>query len=238
MKKLLIFFGVIYIYFFVYASTVKKECYVTQEDDYLSEKIYVSTDEVITISINLPETVYLDSTVFYEKKLNVNQPEKKGEILTLCKIDSMSFVLPEKIFTNNGGKKYFYKLTNQKIKNDLRQIFEINYFDFYVFDEEYCLRLYFYSEKQDCSEFLKIIDSIKFPDVSYGIVNEPRVRLRSKFNLDSSIIKVFNKNEPVEIIGRTEEKTRIDNKESYWYKIRLDNNQFGWIFGAYIDIND
>ena len=47
---------------------------------------------------------------------------------------------------------------------------------------------------------------------------------------------MLKKGENILIIGRSEEKTIIDENENYWYKIQYNNNQYGWVYGAYVDI--
>lgn len=41
----------------------------------------------------------------------------------------------------------------------------------------------------------------------------------------------------VEVLERNDDKTTIDNKEDYWYKVKAGSNE-GWIFGGYIEFID
>ncbi len=141
----------------------------------------------------------------------------------------------------SGGIEYTLETQSVRLpksadaKNCTRFIFYV-----YNFDVNQCAKLKFisYSEnyQNDLTEFLEIVDSIEFPVEHKGIMNDSQVRIRSKAGLKSEILGVLNKGDKVTVIGRSEKKEVIDGKEAYWYKIKLADNTFGWIFGAYVDL--
>jgi len=42
----------------------------------------------------------------------------------------------------------------------------------------------------------------------------------------------------VDIIDKTDEKMRIGNMNSPWYKVRTFFMYEGWVYGAYVDIDE
>jgi hypothetical protein len=69
-----------------------------------------------------------------------------------------------------------------------------------------------------------------------GVINDTRVRLRTRPDLKSEVLTFFNFGDKVKVIRVSAEKQNIDGVESYWCKVRSDNNPDGWVFGAYVDI--
>jgi len=68
----------------------------------------------------------------------------------------------------------------------------------------------------------------------YCIIQGDNVIMRSQPALKAKVMGRLDKYEFVYCIGKTEEKTRIDADEDYWYKIRNCDNKEGWIFGKFI----
>lgn len=68
----------------------------------------------------------------------------------------------------------------------------------------------------------------------YCIIQGDNVIMRSQPSLKAKVVGRLDKYEFVYCIGKTEEKTRIDADENYWYKIRNCDNKEGWIFGKYL----
>jgi len=78
--------------------------------------------------------------------------------------------------------------------------------------------------------------------LQYGVINDTRVRLRTKPNLECDVFGFLNTGDEVAILDKTTEKQKIDNMEDYWYKVRFksfpDGFPDGWVYGAFIDIED
>ena len=100
-------------------------------------------------------------------------------------------------------------------------------------------------------EFLYRICNIEKPVLGVGNINENGVRFRDKPELTSGFFYLLNKNEHVEIIGRSKEKQKIGEMEDYWYEVSIcdgtrNKNSIerglffldGWVFGAYINIEN
>jgi hypothetical protein len=98
----------------------------------------------------------------------------------------------------------------------------------------------------------RIFDPAK-PPIQWGTINDERVRFRNKPELSSGVWYYLRKGERVEIIGRSEEKQKIGEMEDYWYEICISSGGSsrekdglarggfflsGWVYGAYIDIED
>lgn len=94
----------------------------------------------------------------------------------------------------------------------------------------------------------KRIESIKYkeiPDTSKrinGTCNAlivcDSLRIRESPNTDSTtkVVGKLKKWDKVTAIDCTETKTRIDNLEYPWYKIRLEDGTEGWVFGGFAKI--
>jgi hypothetical protein len=74
--------------------------------------------------------------------------------------------------------------------------------------------------------------------LSVGILNDDRVRVRAEPNLTGATLGVVNRVDKVEILETGQEKQKIGDMESVWYKIRTDAGVEGWVFGAYVDMVD
>ncbi len=64
------------------------------------------------------------------------------------------------------------------------------------------------------------------------------LRIRESPNTESStkVVGKLKKWDKVTAIDCTETKTRIDNLEYPWYKIRLEDGKEGWVFGGFAKI--
>jgi|GEM_PF-3763859 len=70
-----------------------------------------------------------------------------------------------------------------------------------------------------------------------GIIEGTNVRIRKKPSIiDSDIIDHTNKGDVVEIIDRTAGKDTVNSTENYWYKVKLENRNEGWVFGQFLRI--
>ena len=71
-----------------------------------------------------------------------------------------------------------------------------------------------------------------------GKLNDSRVRLRDKPNLNSNTLNYLNINDEILIINKSQEKELIENMYSYWYQIRTVKGDEGWMYGYFLDINE
>lgn len=60
------------------------------------------------------------------------------------------------------------------------------------------------------------------------------LRIRSDKTSDSRVIGYFSKNERIKIVGRSENKEKIEETEDYWYKVKYSDHETGWVFGGFI----
>ncbi|MBR5646094.1 MAG: SUMF1/EgtB/PvdO family nonheme iron enzyme [Treponema sp.] len=72
-------------------------------------------------------------------------------------------------------------------------------------------------------------------DPLYGIINQDNVCLRESCNIESSIIKYFEKDEKVEIIEVISNKETIEDCILPWLRICANNKQIGYVYGKFID---
>lgn len=61
--------------------------------------------------------------------------------------------------------------------------------------------------------------------------------IRAMPSLSGEIRGRLGKNETAALIGRSTFSTRIDGRNSYWYKVRGPSGRVGWVFGGYITID-
>jgi Bacterial SH3 domain len=71
-----------------------------------------------------------------------------------------------------------------------------------------------------------------------GILNDSAVRLRATPNTTGQIITQLNKADQVVILDQTQETEIIGGKKAVWYKVKLSDNREGWVFGAFVDIQE
>ena len=69
-----------------------------------------------------------------------------------------------------------------------------------------------------------------------GVINDARVRLRSKPNLNSAVLGSFNTGDKLKVVDWSNEKQKIGGMEAYWYKVESKNYPDGWLYGKYVDI--
>jgi hypothetical protein len=62
------------------------------------------------------------------------------------------------------------------------------------------------------------------------------VRIRYNPYLDDEIVGVLNKKDKVTVFDQSSFTQKIENMESYWYKVRTGNNVEGWVFGGYLTL--
>jgi uncharacterized protein YgiM (DUF1202 family) len=69
-----------------------------------------------------------------------------------------------------------------------------------------------------------------------GIINDNNLRVRSEPDTSAEILGLLNQYDYVTIIDITENKTKVNNTENYWYKIITSEETTGWIFGEYVNL--
>ena len=69
-----------------------------------------------------------------------------------------------------------------------------------------------------------------------GVINDTRVRLRSKPNLNSEVLGFLNTGDKLKVVDWSNEKQKIGGMEAYWYKVESENYPDGWVYGKYVDI--
>lgn len=211
--------------------------------------------EESSFEINIPDSWSLKSTVFYnEKKEKV--AEGIGYFLYKIEIGQQyNGVIedkippyveyePRKIIEKKEGKTKFGYLYDLEIISTVAKSDEgyIVWYpcQFFIYNLDYCFRINFYARdkeyQKELDNFIKIINTIKFPCITNGIMNDDNVRIREEPNLKSKTLGKLNKNHKVEIIGSTISTMKIENMNNKWYKILLSNNNIGWIYGAYVDL--
>ncbi len=69
-----------------------------------------------------------------------------------------------------------------------------------------------------------------------GIIKSNSVNIRRKPLLNSQVVTNLTKGEVVEIIEKSNKKYKISNMNDYWYHLKVDENNSGWIYGYFINI--
>ncbi len=69
-----------------------------------------------------------------------------------------------------------------------------------------------------------------------GVINDTRVRIRTKPDLKSDTWGFLNTGDRVTIIDKSEKQQKIGEVEAYWYKVDAEVYPDGWVFGAFINI--
>ena len=69
-------------------------------------------------------------------------------------------------------------------------------------------------------------------------LNDTRVRLRSEPNLSCDTLGYLEKGNVVKIVDRTDDKFEIDGENWYWYQVETTDEQTGWVYGKYLDIEE
>lgn len=69
-----------------------------------------------------------------------------------------------------------------------------------------------------------------------GTINDNRVRLRTEPNLNGETLDYLNSGDKVKITDRSEDTQKIDDMESYWYKVETADGKTGWVYGWFVDV--
>lgn len=87
------------------------------------------------------------------------------------------------------------------------------------------------------SLLLKALKNIELSK-SYSVVTASKLNMRSEANTRSAVKGMLDVGELSTIIEKTKIKFIIDGKNDYWYKIRNEKGEVGWVFGGYIRVLD
>jgi len=68
-----------------------------------------------------------------------------------------------------------------------------------------------------------------------ALINDTRVRIRTKPSLQSDTWGFLNTGDKVILVDKSETKLKIAGHENYWYKVDADGYPDGWVFGQFID---
>jgi len=248
MKKLIL----VTVFILISMNLFSKELKINNQLMFTDNWYTASTvDEVGSFEINISYGWNLDSSVFNNEN-NAKVAEsylykiKIGQRYNGVIVEKLQYVDydPPKIMEKQEGKTkngYLYDLEITATIAKADEGYIVWYpCSFFVYNLDYCLKLTFYARNQDYQKELEyyksIIDTLKFPCKTNGIINDDSVRIREEPNLKSSTLGKLNKNDTVEIIGSTVSTMKIENMDNKWYKILLSNNTIGWIYGAYVDL--
>jgi tetratricopeptide (TPR) repeat protein len=69
-----------------------------------------------------------------------------------------------------------------------------------------------------------------------AVVSAGPLNMRSRPSLGGSVVRQLDVGEPLVVIDRSDEQETIDNVTDYWYEVRTDDGNEGWVFGAYIKL--
>ena len=69
-----------------------------------------------------------------------------------------------------------------------------------------------------------------------GLVNDSRVRVRVSADLAAATIEYLGLGDPVEVLARSANRQKIQDRQDYWYKVRAPDGREGWTFGAFVDL--
>ena len=69
-------------------------------------------------------------------------------------------------------------------------------------------------------------------------LNDSKVRLRTKPNLDCDVWTLLDSGYQVKIKDKSTEPQTIDGESWYWYKVESKGYPDGWIYGKYLDIKE
>ena len=249
MKKKILLMAFILVSINAFPKTLKLNSQLMFTDNWYTSNTF---DEEGSFEITIPDGWNLDSTVFYNEK---NEKVAEGSFLYKIEIGQRyNGVIVEKLHEVDYDPPKIMEKKTGKTKNgyiyDLEITATIARADegyivwypcrFFIYNLDYCFSLNFYARdnnyQKELDSFIKIIDTIKFPCITNGIMNDDSVRIREEPNLKSKTLGKLNKKDKVKIIGSTISTMKIENMDNKWYKILLSNNTIGWIYGAYVDL--
>lgn len=69
-----------------------------------------------------------------------------------------------------------------------------------------------------------------------GKVTTGNVRIRKEFGLGGEIIGKVAVDDKFTVISKTNKMLDVEGKKDYWYKVVLQDNSYGWIFGEFLEL--
>ncbi|MBI5418236.1 SH3 domain-containing protein [Candidatus Poribacteria bacterium] len=69
-----------------------------------------------------------------------------------------------------------------------------------------------------------------------GKVTTSNVRIRKEFGLGGEIIGKVAIDDKFTVISKTNKMLDVEGKKDYWYKVVLQDNSYGWIFGEFLEL--
>lgn len=129
---------------------------------------------------------------------------------------------------------YFFRtaFSNYKESND-----EFKYRK-WVFPLKYKVRIT-YEDLINSYEYKKkkiLIDSsVTYPAECQAIVID-NLSIRESPSLTANKIGRYDKRTEITLYGKSEKEEEIDGIKSYWYKVKLNDDSYGWVFGGYVRI--
>ncbi len=69
-----------------------------------------------------------------------------------------------------------------------------------------------------------------------GVINDDHLRVRAIPTLEGEILGKLFEGDEVTVLDRTGRRQTISGRTAFWYKLRSEEFEEGWSFGAYIDI--
>src|SRR5690606_29635078 len=71
----------------------------------------------------------------------------------------------------------------------------------------------------------------------FGISTSENLRIRDYPDLYGNIIGKLRQGQEVKVLKRTSWEEQIDNFETYWFQIQIEDFT-GWVYGGYLDVAD
>ncbi len=71
-------------------------------------------------------------------------------------------------------------------------------------------------------------------DYEFCIIKGDKVNLRSEPVVTSKVVKQFRPGELVFYLDKTDKRLKVGEDEDFWYKVKTQENKYGWVFGKYI----
>ncbi|UCE27455.1 MAG: tetratricopeptide repeat protein [Candidatus Coatesbacteria bacterium] len=69
-----------------------------------------------------------------------------------------------------------------------------------------------------------------------AVVSAGPLNLRSRPSLGGAVVQQLDVGDSLVVLDRSDEQETIDNVTDYWYNVRTDDGDEGWVFGAYINV--
>lgn len=77
--------------------------------------------------------------------------------------------------------------------------------------------------------------SVTYPAECQAIVID-NLSIRESPSLTANKIGRYEKRTEITLYGKSEKEEEIDGIKSYWYKVKLNDDSYGWVFGGYVRI--